>query len=164
MPVNGTLLLLATTLSLALQAPASIHDRIAAHVKAHDAEFIAVRRDLHRHPELSGREARTAGIVAERLKSLGLDVRTGVGGHGVVGILTGGRPGPLVAYRADMDAVTSAAVDPAPFASDGSGCAAHLRSRRARRDRTRARVGAGERPAGVAGPGDVHLPAVRGTR
>jgi metal-dependent amidase/aminoacylase/carboxypeptidase family protein len=117
MTVNGTVLFLATTLGLALQAPATLHDRIAAHVKSHDAEFIALRRDLHRHPELSGREVRTAGIVAARLKSLGLDVRTGVGGHGVVGILTGGRPGALVAYRADMDAVSSTAPDPAPFAS-----------------------------------------------
>ena len=70
---------------------------------------------------MSGRESRTAGIVAARLKALGLEVRTGVGGHGVVGILTGGRPGPLVAYRADMDAVTSTAVDPAPFASEVPG-------------------------------------------
>ena len=113
--------MLATSLSLALQAPAALHDRIAAHVTSHEAEFIALRRDLHRHPELSGREARTAGIVAARLKSLGLEVRTGVGGHGVVGILTGGRPGPLVAYRDDMDAVPSTERDPAPFASEVPG-------------------------------------------
>ncbi|MDY7229587.1 M20 metallopeptidase family protein [Hyalangium rubrum] len=68
-------------------------------------ELISIRRDLHRHPELSGTERRTAGVVAERLTALGLEVRTGIGGHGVVGILRGGRPGPVVAYRADMDAV-----------------------------------------------------------
>lgn len=116
-----TVIALTAALSLAVQAPASIQDRIAAHVKTYEADFIAVRRDIHRHPELSGQEARTAGIVAARLKSLGLEVRTGVGGHGVVGILTGGRPGPLVAYRADMDAVRSTAPDPAPFASTISG-------------------------------------------
>lgn len=56
-------------------------------------------------------------MVEDRLRKLGLDVRTGVGGHGVVGILTGGRPGPLIAYRADMDAVRSVAPDPVAFAS-----------------------------------------------
>ncbi len=90
-----------------------IHERIAAHVKANEAGWIDLRRDLHRHPELSGQEERTAGIVAARLKALGLRVRAGVGGHGVVGVLSGGRPGPLVAYRADMDAVRSTLPDPA---------------------------------------------------
>ncbi len=88
--------------------------------EVHD-ELIAVRRDLHRHPELSGQEARTAGIVAARLHALGLEVRTGVGGHGVVGVLRGGRPGPVVAYRADMDAARSDAPDPVPFASETPG-------------------------------------------
>ena len=92
-------------------------ERIASHVDASAAEWVAVRRDLHRNPEVSGQEVRTAKVVADRLRTLGLVVRTGVGGHGVVGILTGGRPGPLVAYRADMDAVRSVAPDPVPFAS-----------------------------------------------
>jgi amidohydrolase len=81
------------------------------------AELIELRHDLHRHPEVSGKEERTAGLVAERLRALGLEVRTGVGGHGVVGILRGGLPGPMVAYRADMDAVPSDAPDPAEFRS-----------------------------------------------
>ena len=67
--------------------------------------LVDVRRDLHRHPELSGSEERTAARVAARLTQLGLEVRTGVGGHGVVGVLRGDRRGPVVAYRADMDAV-----------------------------------------------------------
>ena len=103
-----SILVIAAALGLALQSAAALHDRIATHVKSQEAALIALRRDLHRHPELSGAETRTAGIVAQRLKALGLAVRTRVGGHGVVGILTGGRPGPLVAYRADMDAVRSA--------------------------------------------------------
>jgi len=103
------------------QVSADVHKRIAAHVQSNEAEFIAVRRDIHRHPELSGSEVRTAGLVAERLKVLGLTVRTSVGGHGVVGVLTGGRPGPLVAYRADMDAVTSIQPDPAAFKSEVPG-------------------------------------------
>ncbi|GIE75744.1 N-acyl-L-amino acid amidohydrolase [Actinoplanes philippinensis] len=70
-----------------------------------DGALVALRRDLHAHPELSGQEQRTAAVVAARLRAAGLDVTTGVGGHGVVGVLTGTRPGRTVAYRADMDAV-----------------------------------------------------------
>jgi amidohydrolase len=70
-----------------------------------DGALIALRRDLHAHPELAGQERRTAEVVAARLRAAGLDVTTGVGGHGVVGVLTGARPGRTVAYRADMDAV-----------------------------------------------------------
>ncbi|BCK66798.1 amidohydrolase [Streptomyces libani subsp. rufus] len=67
--------------------------------------LIELRRDLHRHPEGPGQEQRTAGVVAQELRAAGLAVTTGVGGHGVVGILRGSRPGRTVAYRADMDAV-----------------------------------------------------------
>ncbi|GAA5614965.1 amidohydrolase [Streptomyces platensis] len=67
--------------------------------------LIELRRDLHRHPEGPGQEQRTAGVVARELRAAGLAVTTGVGGHGVVGILRGSRPGRTVAYRADMDAV-----------------------------------------------------------
>jgi metal-dependent amidase/aminoacylase/carboxypeptidase family protein len=59
--------------------------------------------------------------VAERLRSLGLEVETGVGGHGVVGVLKGGEPGPVVAYRADMDAVRDNSPDPVPFRSEVPG-------------------------------------------
>ncbi|GAA2600631.1 M20 aminoacylase family protein [Winogradskya consettensis] len=70
-----------------------------------DRELIALRRDLHRHPEGPGDERRTSGIVARRLRDAGLEVVTGVGGYGVVGVLRGARPGRTVAFRADMDAV-----------------------------------------------------------
>lgn len=70
-----------------------------------DDGLVELRRDIHRHPELPGQEQHTAGLVAERLRAAGLDVTTGVGGYGVVGLLTGARPGRTVAYRADMDAV-----------------------------------------------------------
>ena len=67
-------------------------------------QLVEFRRDFHRHPELAHQEHRTAGIVAERLRSLGLDeVRTGVGQTGVVGVLRGGRAGKTVLLRADMD-------------------------------------------------------------
>ncbi|MDW5326692.1 M20 metallopeptidase family protein [Plantactinospora sp. KLBMP9567] len=70
-----------------------------------DRDLVELRRDIHRHPETAGTERRTAAVVARRLRAAGLDVRTGVGGHGVVAVLTGARPGRTVAYRADMDAV-----------------------------------------------------------
>lgn len=96
-------------------------DRMDRRIEGAREELIAVRRDLHRHPEVSGQEERTASVVAARLQSLGLEIQTGVGGHGVVGILRGGRPGPVVAFRADMDAVYSGAPDPVPFASETPG-------------------------------------------
>jgi amidohydrolase len=68
-------------------------------------ETVAIRRDLHAHPELAFEETRTAGIVAERLRALGLDVHTAIGGTGVVGVLTGAQPGPTIMLRADMDAL-----------------------------------------------------------
>jgi metal-dependent amidase/aminoacylase/carboxypeptidase family protein len=114
---GAVLAFVVVALAGAIGQSASVHDRIATHVKANAAGWIELRRDLHRHPELSGQEQRTAGIVAAQLKSLGLEVQTGVGGHGVVGVLMGGRRGPLVAYRADMDAVRSTLPDPAAFPS-----------------------------------------------
>jgi len=68
-------------------------------------ELVAIRRHLHRYPELSLYETETAALVARELGKLGLAVRTGVGGHGVVADLAGGRPGKTVALRADMDAL-----------------------------------------------------------
>ncbi|MCL4500600.1 MAG: M20 family metallopeptidase [Deltaproteobacteria bacterium] len=68
-------------------------------------ELVALRRDFHQHPELSHQEERTARVVADYLRELGLKVRTGVAGHGVVADLAGARPGRCVAYRADMDAL-----------------------------------------------------------
>ncbi|GAA1652541.1 M20 metallopeptidase family protein [Actinoplanes couchii] len=67
--------------------------------------LVALRRDLYAHPEGPGQERRTAAVVAGILRGAGLEVTTGVGGHGVVAVLTGTRPGRTVAYRADMDAV-----------------------------------------------------------
>ncbi|GAA2637688.1 M20/M25/M40 family metallo-hydrolase [Actinomadura fulvescens] len=80
-------------------------DAVAARL---DRDLIALRRRIHRHPEVSGEECRTAATVAHRLRSAGLSVTTGVGGHGVVAVLQGAHPGRTVAYRADMDALTPA--------------------------------------------------------
>jgi amidohydrolase len=82
-----------------------------------ETKVIAWRRDFHEHPELGNNEVRTAGIVAKHLQSLGIEVKTGVAKTGVVGILKGGKPGPVVALRADMDGLPVIERTPVPFAS-----------------------------------------------
>ena len=77
-------------------------DRLAAEV---EPEMLEWRRYLHQNPELGNREVKTAAYIVERLKSFGLTPKTGIAKTGVVAILTGGRPGPVVALRADMDAL-----------------------------------------------------------
>jgi len=87
-----------------------------------EPKVIAWRHDLHQHPELSNREFRTSRIVAEHLRTLGFDeVRTGVAHTGVVGILVGGKPGPVVALRADMDGLPVLEQTGSPFASTERG-------------------------------------------
>ncbi|WP_137223648.1 amidohydrolase [Shewanella sp. MEBiC00475] len=80
-------------------------------------KVIAWRRDLHQHPELSNREFRTSKVIEKHLKSLGLEVQTGIAHTGVVAILKGGKPGPLIGLRADMDALPVTEVVDLPFAS-----------------------------------------------
>ena len=82
-----------------------------------EPKVIAWRRDIHEHPELSNRETRTAKLVADQLKRLGLEVQTGIAHTGVVGFLKGGRPGPTVAIRADMDALPVTEKTDVPFKS-----------------------------------------------
>ena len=84
--------------------------------------LVALRRDFHRHPELSLQEHRTAEIIAEHLHTAGLEVRTGIGGTtGVVGILHGDMPGRTIAWRADIDALPLTELLDAPFASGTPG-------------------------------------------
>jgi amidohydrolase len=82
-----------------------------------EPKTIAWRRDFHEHPELGNREFRTAKIIADHLRSLGIEVKEGVGKTGVVGILRGSRPGPVIGLRADMDALPLVERVPLPFAS-----------------------------------------------
>lgn len=80
--------------------------------------IIEIRRDIHRHPELGFKEVRTAALVADKLRALKFDeVRTGVGVTGVVGVLKGARPGPVVAVRADMDALPVPELIDVPYKS-----------------------------------------------
>ncbi len=81
----------------------------------------SMRRDFHAHPELGFHEVRTAGIVAKELTGLGLEVNTGVGGTGVVALLEGAKPGPVVLVRADMDALPIREETGAPYASQNPG-------------------------------------------
>ncbi len=83
--------------------------------------LIALRRDFHRHPELSFQERRTAEIIAERLHGAKLEVKTGIAGTGVVGILHGDRPGRTIAWRADIDALPLTERLEAPFTSGTPG-------------------------------------------
>ncbi len=90
---------------------------IAQHVESLREKLIATRRDFHMYPELAGEEKRTSGIVAERLTELSLEVTTGIGGYGVVGLLRGNQGGPVVAWRADMDASQSENTLDVPYKS-----------------------------------------------
>ncbi len=84
-------------------------------------ELVATRRDLHAHPELGFEEVRTAGIVAERLRALGLEPRTGVGRTGVLARIVGGKPGKTVLLRADMDALPIVEENDVPYRSQNAG-------------------------------------------
>lgn len=96
---------------------AQTRPEVDAAAKRLQADVIAWRRDFHQHPELSNREQRTAAKVAEHLRSLGLKPRTGIAHHGVVAIIEGGKPGPKIALRADMDALPVTEKADVPFAS-----------------------------------------------
>jgi len=82
-----------------------------------EPQTLAWRRDFHQHPELGNHETRTAKIIADHLRSLGLDVKEGVGKTGVVGILRGALPGPVIGLRADMDALPIVERTPVSFVS-----------------------------------------------
>ncbi len=100
----------------AWQAPAQ-RPEVAAAAQKLQQKVIDWRRDFHQHPELSNRERRTAAKVAEHLRALGLQPRTGIAHHGVVAVIKGGRPGPRIALRADMDALPVTEQTGLPFAS-----------------------------------------------
>jgi amidohydrolase len=114
LPVRAALLLAVAAPSVGAQ---SMDADIQRAVQGVMPRVVAWRRDLHAHPELGNRETRTAALVAEHLRKLGMEVRTGVATTGVVAVLKGGRPGPVVALRADMDALPVTEQVDLPFAS-----------------------------------------------
>jgi amidohydrolase len=94
---------------------------IDAAAAAIEPKVIEWRRDIHRHPELANREFRTSAKVAEHLKALGLDVRTGIAHTGVVAVVEGKQPGPTILLRADMDALPVTERTDVPFRSTDTG-------------------------------------------
>lgn len=116
--VISSLLLLAIVSVAANQVKAQQLDSIITErAEAIEQKVIAWRRDIHEHPELSNREFRTAELVADHLRALGLEVETEIAYTGVVATLVGGRPGPVVALRADMDALPVTEQTDLPFRS-----------------------------------------------
>ncbi|GAB3511579.1 M20 family metallopeptidase [Pseudoxanthomonas daejeonensis] len=123
--VRSKVSLLAFALSLAAAVPAHAataqRPEVATAAKQLQQQVIDWRRDFHQHPELSNREERTARVVAEELRRMGLEPKTGIAHHGVVAIIKGGKPGPKIALRADMDALPVAERTGLPFASKATG-------------------------------------------
>ncbi len=113
---TATLLAAAAPVARAQQSSA-LSARVAQLADQEQAQVVAWRRDIHEHPELGNQETRTAALVADHLRKLGLEVQTGVGRTGVVAVLKGGKPGPVVALRADMDALPVTETTGLPFAS-----------------------------------------------
>ncbi|MGH9942892.1 MAG: M20 metallopeptidase family protein [Pyrinomonadaceae bacterium] len=119
-------LLLTTAVITSAQPPTLVPNtrdqRIARAAEAMRDKLITQRRDFHMHPELSNREVRTARVVAERLRAFGFDeVKTGVGRYGIVALLKGKKPGPVVAVRADMDALPVEETRDVPYKSQTPG-------------------------------------------
>lgn len=114
---------LSLVLCLAILLPAqSLESKIAILSESLRDTVIELRRDFHQHPELSNREFRTGKMIAERLRALGFDeVKTGVAKTGVIGILKGGKPGPVVAWRSDIDALPVTSTLTVPFKSRNQG-------------------------------------------
>ncbi len=105
----------------AIAIPASAAEgarpEVATQAQRLQSKVLAWRRDIHQHPELGNREVRTAKLVADHLRALGLDVKTGIATTGVIAVLKGGKPGPRIAIRADMDALPVTERNALPFAS-----------------------------------------------
>ena len=97
------LLGLLSTTALALD-PATV-DRIATEADDLYPSLVEARRWFHAHPELSNREVETSAEIVRRLEAMGYEPRTGLAGHGVVAVLEGGKPGPVFAWRSDIDAL-----------------------------------------------------------
>lgn len=118
LPLRSLVAASALALPALLSAQASrLHAELDRRAMEVNPKVVSWRRDIHEHPELGMQETRTAALVAAHLRALGMEVRTGVGGTGVVGILKGGRPGKVVALRADMDGLPVTEMVDLPFKS-----------------------------------------------
>lgn len=99
----------------------TIHPKIEKDTEEIFDRLVELRRDFHRHPELAGNEIRTSKIIAEYLSDLGLEVKTGIAGNGVIGILRGNGNGKNIAWRADMDALPNDFPDDVSYKSTVEG-------------------------------------------
>ncbi|MBL0233950.1 MAG: amidohydrolase [Chitinophagaceae bacterium] len=115
------LLLLLVNACYSQQDLTKIRQAISAAAEKIQSKAVAWRRDIHEHPELGNNEYRTAKLIAAHLRSLGMEVKEGVAKTGVVGILKGGKPGPCIALRSDMDALPIEEKTGLPFASKEKG-------------------------------------------
>lgn len=113
--------LLLIGVSFLVQAEDSRDALFASSVNEMFPKLVEIRRDIHANPELSNEEQRTAALVADRLRALGLEVKTGVAKHGVIALLKGGREGKCVAVRADMDALPIKELRSVPYRSRNAG-------------------------------------------
>ncbi|GCC50939.1 amidohydrolase [Chryseotalea sanaruensis] len=105
------------TLTVTAQVSPKLQAKVMQQAATIEPRMIEWRRHIHQYPELSNREVKTGEKIAAHLKSLGIEVQTGVAHTGVVGILKGGKPGPVIALRADMDALPVTERNSLPFAS-----------------------------------------------
>jgi amidohydrolase len=112
-----TVFLFLISIAAAAQVNPKLQASITKSAAAIEPKMIDWRRNIHQYPELSNREFKTAQKVADHLKQLGLEVKTGIAHTGVVGILKGAKPGPVIALRADMDALPVTERNSLPFAS-----------------------------------------------
>ena len=113
----SSVVILVTAIAPGLGVANTLNQTIAQRVTAVNDKVVAWRRDIHANPELSNREFRTSALVAQHLRSLGIEVQTGVAHTGVIGLLKGGKPGPVIALRADMDALPVVEKTGLPYAS-----------------------------------------------
>ncbi len=118
MKIGYAFILLFATCAAHAQVNMKLQAKVDRMAKAIEPKVVDWRRHFHQHPELSNREFKTAEKVAGHLRSLGIEVTTGVAHTGVVGILKGGRPGPVIALRADMDALPVTERNDLPFRSE----------------------------------------------
>src|SRR5688572_24732388 len=117
MKLLNIFLLLLSQITALSQVPPKLQSKTDQMAKDLEPKVIEWRRHFHQYPELSNREVKTAAKITEHLKSLGIEVQTGIAKTGVVGLLKGSKPGPVVALRADMDALPVTERNSLPFAS-----------------------------------------------
>ena len=113
----SSVVFLVTAIAPGLGVANTLNQTNAERVAAANDKVVAWRRDIHVNPELSNREFRTSALVVQHLRSLGIEVQTGVEYTGVIGLLKGGKPGPVIALRADMDVLPVVEKTGLPYAS-----------------------------------------------